>query len=256
MIDQEFIVKENRRYTPSLSLLVLQSSAPMGDVKGGQFVNVKVPSTEGVMLRRPVSVCNVDYENNELWLLVKNLGRGSSRLCRVEAGERLSLLMPLGNGFSYPNKETAKVLLAGGGVGIAPLLYWGKLLKQSGFKPTFLLAGRTYSDLPMLGEYMRWGELLLTTEDGSLGVKGRITEHPHFSDDYDKVYCCGPLAMMQAVGKHCISRDIDCEVSLENKMACGLGACLCCVEDTKEDGNVCSCTHGPVFNINNLKWHI
>lgn len=255
MITQPLTVKENRRFSPTLSLLVMQSSTPLPEIKGGQFVNVRVPAEAGVMLRRPISVCNVEPRKNEVWLLVKDLGRGSHELCRVTPGTQLDILFPLGNGFTLPEKKEHKLLLAGGGVGIAPLLYWGRVLRRNGYNPTFLLAGRSSDDLPMLEEYMRWGELLVTTDNGSLGQQGIITSHPRFASRWDKIYCCGPMPMMKAVAAYCKADGIDCEVSLENKMACGLGACLCCVEDTK-DGNKCTCTSGPVFNINDLKWQI
>lgn len=253
MITTIFEIIENTRFTPHLSLLKLRAPQSLPTVAGGQFVNVMPPAEAHVMLRRPISVCNVVPEANELWLLVKDLGRASHELCKSDAGGTLDILLPLGHGFSFPASKEKKILLAGGGVGIAPLLYWGKMLHERGYHPTFLLAGRTSTDVPMTEEYRKYGELYLSTEDGSMGEKGLITSHPLFSDDWDMVYCCGPMPMMKAVGASCIERNIECEVSLENKMACGLGACLCCVEDTHH-GHKCTCTDGPVFNIRDLKW--
>lgn len=250
-----FEIVDNLRFNPTLSLLTLRSGGEMPVVHGGQFVNVLVGGDAGVMLRRPISVCNVDYNKNELWLLVKDLGRGSHELCRKRPGDKLDILYPLGNGFSEPPAKSAQILLAGGGVGIAPLLYWGKVLRQKGYNPTFLLGGRSADDLPLLDEFMNWGELLATTDDGSLGSEGIITFHARFTEHWDMIYCCGPMPMMKAVASSALKRGIACEVSLENKMACGLGACLCCVEDTDE-GNLCTCTSGPVFNIKRLKWQI
>ena len=105
-----------------------------------------------------------------------------------------------------------------------------------------------------MDEYGRWGATFVTTEDGSLGEKGFVTQHSIWRDkQFDKVYVCGPKPMMKAVAKLTKEHGIWCEVSLENMMACGLGACLCCVEDTV-DGNVCVCKEGPVFNTRRLKW--
>ena len=94
----------------------------------------------------------------------------------------------------------------------------------------------------------------VTTEDGSMGEKGFVTQHSVLNEKIDHIACCGPLPMMQAVARIAREKNIECEVSLENTMACGLGACLCCVEDTADDGNVCVCKEGPVFNIKRLKW--
>ena len=103
-------------------------------------------------------------------------------------------------------------------------------------------------------EYRSLARVYIATEDGSEGEKGFVTQHSLFEQDkYSRIYCCGPDAMMKAVGKYAIRNQIHCEVSLENLMGCGFGVCLCCVVSTV-DGNVCSCTEGPVFNINRLKW--
>jgi dihydroorotate dehydrogenase electron transfer subunit len=150
----------------------------------------------------------------------------------------------------------SRILLVGGGIGTAPLLYTGKILKNSGFNPIFLLGGRTKNDIVQIEEFRKLGIVHITTEDCSAGEKGFVTNHSALaSEKFDKIYACGPKPMMVAVAKYAKERDIDCEVSLENMMACGIGACLCCVEKTVR-GNVCVCTEGPVFNINQLTWQI
>jgi dihydroorotate dehydrogenase electron transfer subunit len=250
----DFTVKENHRFQPTLSLLVLHSDEQLPEMPGGGFVNVLVPGEAGVMLRRPISICNFIPETGDLHLLVKDLGRGSHALCNIEVGKKLNLLAPLGKGFSMPAEKSAEILLIGGGVGIAPLLYWGKLLKEAGYAPTYLLGGKTTADIPMLEEFRRYGNVEISTEDGSMGEKGFVTQHSIFlNKNWDKFYVCGPDPMMKAVVK--ASRHIPCEVSLEQKMACGLGACLCCVTDTKE-GHKCTCTEGPVFDAEYLNWNI
>lgn len=250
----DFSVVENRKTGNGYSLLKLRpKEGVMPEIGGGQFVNIEVRNSKNTFLRRPISVNNVDYENNLLWLLIKEAGEGTRCLCGSKEGDLLNILLPLGNGFGFPKDKGSKLLLIGGGVGIAPMLYWGKLLKSQGYSPRFLLGGRSSSDLLELDEFGKLGELYVSTEDGSMGEKGFVTVHSVMNSDVDKVYCCGPLPMMKAVAGICKSRGCDCEVSLENKMACGLGACLCCVEDTQE-GHVCVCTSGPVFNVNELKW--
>ena len=104
-------------------------------------------------------------------------------------------------------------------------------------------------------EFEKHAKVYYTTEDGSYGEKGYPTQHSILQERFDHIFCCGPSPMMKAVAKYAYSNNIDCEVSLENMMACGIGACLCCVNDTQE-GHKCVCTDGPVFNINDLKWQI
>ena len=115
------------------------------------------------------------------------------------------------------------------------------------------MGARKASDLTQLDLYEEFGEVYVTTEDGSLGEKGFVTQHSVLANQPDIIYCCGPKPMMMAVARYAKEHDVFCELSLENTMACGLGACLCCVEDTKE-GHQCVCQEGPVFNLNQLKW--
>jgi dihydroorotate dehydrogenase electron transfer subunit len=166
------------------------------------------------------------------------------------------LIYPLGNSFSLPEKsgKTGKCLLVGGGVGIAPLLYLGACLQERGYKPEFLLGAKTKNDLLQIAEYRKFGKVHITTEDGSAGEKGYVTSHSVLqSEHYDFIYTCGPKPMMVAVAGYARTKRIPCEASLENTMACGIGACLCCVEKTVH-GNVCACTEGPVMNIDQLTW--
>lgn len=118
-----------------------------------------------------------------------------------------------------------------------------------------LIGTRTVKDIILKEEYEKYAAVYYTTEDGSYGEKGYPTQHTILTEQFDHIFCCGPEPMMKAVARYAYSKHIDCEVSLENTMACGIGACLCCVNDTKE-GHKCVCTDGPVFNINDLKWQI
>lgn len=229
---------------------------PLPEVQPGQFVQVRVDGADHTFLRRPISVNYVDRKTNELWLLVHVVGEGTRRLSELVAGNKLNCVFPLGRGFSIPEGSGKRLLLVGGGVGTAPLLYLGDLLRQVGHEPTFLLGGRRAEDLLQLDRFAQFGRVLTTTEDGSAGCKGFVTDHPVWQEErFDGISTCGPKPMMVAVAKAAQAAGIPCEASLENMMACGLGACLCCVEKTKR-GNVCVCTEGPVFNINELKWLI
>lgn len=248
-----FIVSQNERISPLYGLLKLTpATGTMPACLPGQFVQVEVPNSKTTFLRRPISICYIEPEHNRLWLLIRKAGNGTAALLQTKEGEMLNLVLPLGHGFSTDIE--GEMLLIGGGVGVAPLLQLGKTLSQNGKKVRFLLGARSASDLLLLSEFERWGEVFVTTEDGSLGEKGYVTQHSVFRTPISHIACCGPAPMMKAVAAIARSKGINCEVSLENMMACGLGACLCCVEDTADSGNVCVCKEGPVFNINRLKW--
>lgn len=237
-------------------LLKLTDKEPLPEMAPGQFVEVKVEGSERTFLRRPISINYVDKANNELWLLIQTVGDGTRKLATLKEGDKLNLLFPLGNGFSDVEKKSEEVLLIGGGVGVAPLLEYGKWLKERGAKPTFLLGARSKADLLELELFRQFGEVFITTEDGSEGEKGFVTQHSVLSNrSFDRISVCGPKPMMVAVAKYAKKNNVKCEVSLENMMACGLGACLCCVEKTV-NGNVCVCKEGPVFDVNLLSWDI
>jgi len=254
----DWLVKANIKLNDRAFLLKLQLNRELPEMHAGQFVQVLVEGSEKVFLRRPISIHFVDYEARELHLLVQIVGIGTRKLADLQVNTIVNLIYPLGVGFTIPMTENKhqKLLLIGGGIGIAPLLYLGKTLKQHGFTVEFLLGARSEKDLFQLSEFQKIGTLHITTEDGSLGEKGYVVNHSIlFSETIDFIYTCGPLAMMKAVAKFAKQNSIPCEVSLENRMACGISACLCCVEKTTK-GNTCVCTEGPVFNINDLSWQI
>ena len=248
----DFIVRANDRHGDNYSVLKLApAKGTMPRVLPGQFVQVEVPNSKTTFLRRPISINYAD--SHDLWLLVRRAGAGTRALCDLPEDTHLSVVLPLGNGFTTDVKGTA--LLIGGGVGTAPLLMLGSRLTGAGVDVKFLLGARSMGDLLQLDLFRQTAEVHVATEDGTLGHHGLVTTHPILqSDEITHIACCGPMPMMKAVAAIARSRGINCEVSLENTMACGLGACLCCVEDTHDSGNVCVCTEGPVFNINRLKW--
>ena len=239
-------------------LLRLTHDEPLPEIHPGQFVEVRVDGSPQTFLRRPISVNFVDRDNNELWLLVATVGEGTRHLATLQPRSILNCMLPLGNGFTLPTVEgsASRILLIGGGVGVAPLLYQGATLQAMGLTPTFLLGARTAQDLLMLDTFRRYGRVFITTEDGSEGEQGFVTQHSLLANEqFDLIQTCGPTPMMKAVARFASQHNVDCEVSLENLMACGLGACLCCVEKTTE-GNLCVCKEGPVFNIKRLLWQL
>ncbi len=237
-------------------LIKLTDDKPLPEMLPGQFVEVRVDNSPSTFLRRPISINNVDHDRNELWLLVAAVGDGTRQLQKLQKGDRLNCMLPLGNSFTMPTDSTQKVLLVGGGVGVAPLLYFGKRIKAMGGEPTFLLGARSAKDVLERELFEQVGRVFITTEDGSEGEKGFVTNHSVLAQEhFDRISTCGPKPMMMAVARYAFKNDIECEVSLENKMACGVGACLCCVEKTVE-GNKCVCKEGPVMNIKKLTWQI
>ena len=229
-------------------------NAPLPPMMPGQFAQLRVDGSKETFLRRPISINFVDTKLNQIWFLVQLVGAGSRALGRLREGDTLNALLPLGNGFSMPVSAEKKHLLVGGGVGTAPLLYLGAQMNLMGMRPTFLLGARTKDMLLQMEDFQRVGDVYVTTEDGSAGEKGFVTQHSIlFKQRFDRISVCGPSPMMKAVAKFARANSVPCEVSLENMMACGLGACLCCVEKTVK-GNVCVCTEGPVFDINELTW--
>ena len=247
-------VKSVERVHERYVLIRLTDDKPLPEMLPGQFVEVRVDGSSTTFLRRPISINFVDKQANELWLLVACVGDGTRRLAELKAGDTLNCVLPLGNGFTLSFTLHPSPLLVGGGVGVAPLLYLGKALKENGLEPTFLLGARSAKDLLMLSEFEKYGRVLVTTEDGTMGEKGFVTNHSVLQQEqFDMIQVCGPTPMMKAVARYANEKGIACEVSLENLMACGLGACLCCVEKTKE-GNLCVCKEGPVFNIKRLLW--
>lgn len=276
----DLLVASAERLSERHVLLKLTDERPLPDIRPGQFVEVRVDGSATTFLRRPISVCFVDRERNHLWLLIATIGDGTQALGRLKAGHRVNCVFPLGNGFTMPDERAAdgssqagammahhsadgaadndgrgpRVLLVGGGVGIAPLLYFGQQLHERGISPTFLLGGRSERDLLLQDEFEKYGRVFVTTEDGSAGEQGFVTQHSLLQRErFDQISTCGPKPMMMAVARYAREADTFCEASLENLMACGLGACLCCVEKTI-DGNLCVCKEGPVFDVKRLAW--
>ncbi|MCM1483294.1 MAG: dihydroorotate dehydrogenase electron transfer subunit [Muribaculaceae bacterium] len=254
ILDMEVTSNEALHSSYSLLKLIPAYGRSLPPMQPGQFVQVRIDDSPATYLRRPISVNFVDERSGELWLLVRKAGEGTAHLMARRPGDVVNLILPLGNGFSCPPERARRTLLIGGGVGVAPLLYLGYRMKAAGFTPEFLLGARSKADLLELEKFSEIGTVYVSTDDGSLGEPGVVTSHSVLkSGGIDMIYCCGPMPMMKAVARAAREIGAACEVSLENVMACGVGACLCCVEKTVK-GNVCVCTEGPVFNIDKLTW--
>lgn len=252
---EDFNILANRRLTKEYYVLDLQGKEEITEILPGQFAQLRIDNNRDTFLRRPISVYDVDYERNIISLLLKEVGDGTRALARLKAGDNLNIIYPLGNSFS-PGNKGSRSLLIGGGVGVAPLLLLAKFLRDKSLDFRFLLGYQTADQIIDIGKFSALAEVLITTEDGSHGVRGLVTGHPVLQEGaFDRIYCCGPDPMMKAIAARANSLGIFCEVSLENTMACGYGVCLCCVVETHR-GYINTCTEGPVFNIKELKWQI
>lgn len=214
--------------------------------RAGQFVNILI---EGKYLRRPISVS--DYKEGELMLLYDVVGAGTKSMSEMKPGTKVNTLTGLGNGFNE-DEPTLRPVLLGGGIGCAPLLNLARKLLARGIKPTVILGFNTAADVVMTDDFAELGiEAIICTVDGSLGVKGFVTDAIRIlPDSPDYFYACGPMPMLRAV---CTGLDFNGEVSLESRMGCGFGACMCCSIETKDSAKRI-CKDGPVFRKEELIW--
>lgn len=209
----------------------------------GQFINIRL---EGKFLRRPISVC--DYDDKSITIIYKIVGEGTEQLSKLESGEVLDVLTGLGNG--YDITKSTKPLLIGGGVGVPPMYNLAKALLADGQKPTVVLGFNTKSEIFYENEFKALGcNTLVTTVDGSYGIKGFVTDA--MTDlDYDYFYTCGPLPMFKAVYN---ATSTSGQFSFEERMGCGFGACMGCSCKTKY-GNKRICKDGPVLVKEEIIW--
>lgn len=250
----QYKILENRPLTADVYNLVL--SGPTENIQEpGQFVQVQIP---GYYLRRPISVC--DVKEGQLRLIYKILGKGTRTLADIRTGS-LDLLTGLGNGFCLP--EGAQVpLLVGGGVGVPPLFYLAKRLMDQGLKSEIFLGFNKEEEVFLADEFIDLGlSVHLATVDGSLGLSGNavdllnayIKEEDPADSDKLHVYACGPKPMLHALAVWMEDQKIAGQLSMEDRMACGFGACMGCTLQTKS-GPRRVCKNGPVFPAEEVIW--
>lgn len=227
--------------------------------KPGQFVEVKIEGPNAPFWRRPFCICRADAAAGTIDLLIKSVGTGSRLISAREAGERVDILGPLGNGFKVPGR--GPVILVGGGFGVAPLLFLAERLKTQGRPAEVLIGGRCEDDLLLRKEMKLAGALVAcSTEDGSAGHRGRVTELLEqrlkaFGKTRVAVAAAGPKPMLAAVAELAAEYGVAAEVSLEEVMACGLGVCNgCVVKVAGEYRRVCK--DGPVFAAHEIEWAV
>ena len=212
----------------------------------GQFVNIEL---EGLYLRRPISIS--DWDEKTITIIYKVVGKGTEQMSRMQAGVELDVLTGLGNGFN-PDVENKKPLLVGGGVGVPPLYHLAKMLIADGRKVSVVLGFNTASEVFYADEFKALGaDVYVSTADGSMGVKGFVTDAiREAAIDFDYFYSCGPLPMLKAL---CGCTDVKGELSFEERMGCGFGACMGCSCKTLT-GNKRICKEGPVMRREEIIW--
>ena len=242
MQDTTLTVETQVQLTSDVFCLMLRTGEAL-DMQPGQFVNLLVP---GCYLRRPISVC--DWDGERLTLVYRAVGRGTRQMTGWQAGEQVQALVGLGHGYD-PDTAGDRPLLVGGGVGVPPLLYLARILRQRNVSVTAVLGYRSVEDQFLSDAFEHLGcHVRITTEDGSAGMKGYVTDA--LPEHATQVYACGPLPMLRALNR---VLTIPGQFSLEERMGCGFGACMGCSIQTRE-GPKRVCREGPVFSREVLIW--
>ncbi|KHE71204.1 dihydroorotate dehydrogenase electron transfer subunit [Halobacillus sp. BBL2006] len=212
----------------------------------GQFVHIQV--SKDFYLRRPVSISDIHVESGTVTLLYKVMGKGTDAMTEKKVGEELDVLGPGGQGFPIDEIETKQALLVGGGIGVPPLYYLAKQLNEKGIQVTSILGFQSAEDAFLTDNFEALGDLYVTTNDGTLGHKGLVTDlFPHVQGTFDTYFTCGPTVMLKAVANEL--SDIPGYISMEERMGCGIGACFACVVPSKDEkGYRRICCDGPVFD--------
>lgn len=221
----------------------------------GQFVHIRV---DGFTLRRPISICGIDAEKGTLRIVFEIRGEGTAVMAKLNEGDVVDMLAPLGHGFTV-NQEFSKVVIIGGGIGTPPML---PLAEAYGTKATAISGFRSANAVILQEDFMSTGaETILCTDDGTQGIHGFVTQplaEILANGGVDAVYACGPMPMLKGVSALCKENGVKlCEISLEERMACGIGACLGCACKTKrndEEYFAHVCKDGPVFNAEEVIW--
>lgn len=246
-------VVRQEEITEHIFSMVIKTEQIAFHAKAGQFVSVYC--NDGTkLLPRPISICEIDKEAGTLRLVYRIAGKGTAEFSTLKSGEKVRVLGPLGNGFE---KKEKKAFLIGGGIGIPPML---ELAKELNCEKQVVLGYRT-NDLFLKDEFEAFGDVYVATEDGTAGTKGNVLDAIRENGlKADIIYACGPTPMLRALKNYAAENNIECWISMEERMACGIGACLACVCKSKEKdahtnvNNKRICKEGPVFRAEEVEF--
>ena len=243
---EQVAIISQEEIAPGIFSMWLKTDKIAENAKAGQFISLYCQDGSR-MLPRPISICEIDKEDKSLHLVYRVAGKGTEEFSQMQTGMHLDVLGPLGNGFPLKKK---KAFLIGGGIGIPPIL---ELAKQLDCEKQIVLGYRN-SDMFLLDDFKKQGKVYVATEDGSYGVQGNVLDAIRENGlDAEIIYACGPTPMLRALKAYAAENKIECWISMEEKMACGIGACLACVCNSKEVDahtnvhNKRVCKEGPVF---------
>ncbi len=223
--------------------------------QAGQFICL-YPHSESTLLPRPISICETEQGKGQMRIVYRAAGKGTKEFSSYQPGDKIAILGNLGNGFPLQQAEGKRVFLIGGGIGIPPMLQLAKSLKETGkAKSVSIVAGYRNEQLFLKEDMEKYAPVYVATEDGSAGTKGNVMDAiAEKGLEADVIMACGPMPMLRAVKQFAQDKGMEAYISLEERMACGVGACLGCVCRTKEKdahshvNNARICTDGPVFD--------
>lgn len=262
MKDHKAIVIANDQVEDSLYIMQLSAQELSNSILGGNFVHMEMPGLDAHILRRPFSIYSADAEEGTVDILYQVVGSATAYMTTWKRGFETKMIGPIGNHWAPP-KDARRALLVGGGVGAAPLFMLCESLLADGVKVDVVLGAASKSKLVCLDRYSSLAgiEPMCATDDGTFGTPGfctslaeqAIEDAASNGDQYDYMAVCGPEPLMRIASSYGLDAGILTEASLEKRMACGIGACLSCVVDTK-DGKARVCADGPIFNAGDLTW--
>ncbi len=220
--------------------------------QAGQFLTLNLPG--GPLLRRPFAFSACDIPGGWASFIYQVKGKGTHQMTTLPPGSSLDMILPLGRGFSFPSRGSKPILLAGG-AGLGPIFFWGKILSQKGYTPQLIFGSQSRPFVPSFEEFTEL-PVDICTEDGSIGFKGNGVEYLKTLKLQGPVSlaCCGPPGMLRSCGIFSQERGYPCELSLEERMACAVGACMGCVTPAAKGGYLRVCKEGPVFSAEELLW--
>lgn len=254
-------IRENEGLGSIYHRLRIALPQPIGPIIPGQFAMLSIEGTKDILLPRPFSIHNFDKDTDasQLDFLFKVAGKGTALLASLTVGTHINILAPLGKGFPDPLAGGYKTLIIAGGMGIAPLFPLVLRLKTSPSSVAVLYGAKSMEDLICLPKLLDMGNITIkiATEDGTGGEKGLVTQLLKQEEDKNEaktiIYACGPEPMLKAVAELARERKVPCWISIERRMACGVGACLSCVVSTT-DGYKQVCSDGPIFEAKDIEW--